>query len=70
MAKKKLARYVNLAGTVYGPGDDVPAGVLERITNPRAFEPDDTATSSSEGATGGQQEKPATRGGRTSTKEE
>lgn len=37
MEKKKLARHVTVAGTTYGPGDDVPADVAEKITNPKAW---------------------------------
>jgi hypothetical protein len=41
MASKKLARTVNVAGSVYGPDDDVPADVAEQITNPEAWEKTD-----------------------------
>lgn len=42
MAEKKLARYVTVAGTTYGPGDTLPKDVADAVTNPKAFEePDD-----------------------------
>jgi len=37
MTHKKLARYVTVAGTTYGPSDDVPAEIAEQITNPKAW---------------------------------
>jgi hypothetical protein len=37
MSKRKLAAYVHVDGTVYGPGDDVPADVAKQITNPKAW---------------------------------
>lgn len=36
-ARKKLVRAVNVDGEWYQPGDDVPAEVAERITNPKAW---------------------------------
>lgn len=43
---RKLAGYVHVHdelgnSRVYGPGDDVPADVAKRITNPAAWESDD-----------------------------
>lgn len=43
MAEKKLARYVTVAGTTYGPDDDVPSDVAKQIDNPKAFEERDDA---------------------------
>lgn len=37
MSKRKLATYVHVNGTVYGPDDDVPADVAKEITNPKAW---------------------------------
>lgn len=39
MKQQKLARHVTVAGTTYGPGDDVPADIAEKITNPKAWLP-------------------------------
>jgi hypothetical protein len=38
MAKRKLTRYVHVAGRVYEPGDVVPDDVAELIRNPKAWE--------------------------------
>lgn len=37
--KKRLARNVTVGSATYGPDDDVPDDVLEKITNPAAFIP-------------------------------
>ena len=39
---RELVTTVYVDGVAYGPGDDVPADVAERITNPKAWgeEPD------------------------------
>lgn len=42
-AKKKLARNVTVGTTTYGPGDDVPDEVMDKIRNPKAFIPDGDA---------------------------
>ena len=34
---RKLATYVRVDGTAYGPNDDVPADVAKQITNPKAW---------------------------------
>lgn len=34
----KLRTYVHVGGKVYGPGDDVPAEVAKKITNPDVWE--------------------------------
>jgi hypothetical protein len=34
---RKLAGFVHVNGTVYGPDDEVPAEVSEQITNPKAW---------------------------------
>lgn len=48
MAGKKLATFVTVDGTQYGPDDDVPADVAEKIENPDAWEqPDEEAPKSS-----------------------
>lgn len=44
MAEKKLARYVTVAGSTYGPDDDLPKDVADQIDNPKAFEERDDAT--------------------------
>ncbi len=45
MSKSKgLARNVTVGGTTYGPNDDVPPEVMEKITNPKAFIPVDEDT--------------------------
>lgn len=41
---KELVRTVVVDGTVYAPGDDVPADVAEQITNPAAWESEDEPT--------------------------
>jgi hypothetical protein len=38
MVKRKLTRYVHVAGRVYEPGDVVPDDVAELIRNPKAWE--------------------------------
>lgn len=35
---KNLVTNVHVDGEVYGPGDDVPADVAKRITNPKAWD--------------------------------
>lgn len=69
---QKLARYVTVGGKTYGPKDDVPADVLARIKNPKAFvpqgdTPDGEDYSGKEGGTasGAKLAKPVTVGGRT-----
>lgn len=37
MTARKLAGFVHVNGTVYGPDDEVPADVSEQITNPKAW---------------------------------
>jgi hypothetical protein len=37
---RRLVTYVHLDGQVYGPADEVPDEVAERITNPDAWEPE------------------------------
>lgn len=37
MATRKLARHVTVGSVTYGPGDDVPADVAAKITNPKAW---------------------------------
>jgi hypothetical protein len=37
-ATRKLRTYVHVDGTAYGPGDDLPDEVAERITNPKAWD--------------------------------
>ena len=39
--QKTLARHVTIAGATYGPGDDVPDHIAEKITNPKAWVPID-----------------------------
>lgn len=39
MGNKKLARHVTVGTKTYGPDDDVPADVMEQITNPKAWQP-------------------------------
>lgn len=34
---KKLATFVHVNGSVYGPDDEVPADVAKEITNPKAW---------------------------------
>jgi hypothetical protein len=34
----RLKAFVHVAGSVYGPGDEVPAEVARLITNPKAWE--------------------------------
>ena len=41
MPQQELKRRVTVAGATYGPGDDVPADVAEKITNPKAWVPVD-----------------------------
>ncbi len=41
--QKRLARHVTVAGKTYGPNDDVPSDVMEKITNPKAWVPVDQA---------------------------
>ena len=49
--QKKLAKRVNVAGTWYEPGDEVPEEIAARITNPKAWAADDAANAG--GADGG-----------------
>ncbi len=42
--KKKLGRATTVDGKTWTPQDDVPAEVLEKITNPKAWIPEDEAT--------------------------
>lgn len=37
MGGRKLATYVHVDGQVFGPDDNVPADVAEKITNPKAW---------------------------------
>jgi len=37
MADKKLARHITVEGRTYGPDDEVPADVAEKIRNPKAW---------------------------------
>jgi hypothetical protein len=74
MSEKKLGRHVTVAGTTSGPGDDVPADVREKITNPKAWLPADAAENvdeheGKEGGTAGGHKLAAsvTVGGRTYT---
>lgn len=34
---RRLAGFVHVDGRVYGPDDEVPAGVAKKITHPRAW---------------------------------
>lgn len=43
-AKKKLGRATTVAGKTYLPGDELPDDVAEKITNPKAWIPDDEPT--------------------------
>lgn len=57
-AARKLARHITIDGTTYGPGDDVPAEVAERIRNPKAWvavdtEPEPPKGTGKGGTTGG-----------------
>ena len=40
---RKLVAYVHVNGSVYGPGDKVPADVAALIVNPKAWEGGDAA---------------------------
>jgi hypothetical protein len=45
---KKLARNVTVGTVTYGPKDDVPPEVMEKITNPKAWVPDNDETPTDE----------------------
>lgn len=69
---QELARNVTIGGKTYGPKDDVPPDVLDRIKNPKAFVPQGEAPegedySGKEGGTAGgaRLAGPVTVGGRT-----
>lgn len=49
MAGRKLSTYVHVEGVVYGPDDEVPAEVAEKITAPGVWadEADDDKSSAS-----------------------
>jgi len=38
---RRLRTHVHVLGQVYGPGQDVPADVAEKITNPDVWETDE-----------------------------
>lgn len=40
VSARKLASFVHVNGTAYGPDSDVPADVAALITNPAAWAPD------------------------------
>ncbi len=44
MTSKKLAGYVTVDGATYGPDDDLPGDVAEKIDNPKAWEESETRT--------------------------
>lgn len=39
--QQRLARHITVGGATYGPDDEVPPEVMEKITNPKAFVPVD-----------------------------
>ncbi len=58
---RKLARYVTVGGTTYGPKDDVPPDVAKQITNPKVWADDNP--SGTGGSGDGKADKAGTRSG-------
>jgi hypothetical protein len=50
MAGKRLAVFVTVDGTQYGPDDDVPAEVAEKIENPDVWAEEEEAPAKSSGS--------------------
>ncbi len=56
---KKLAGFVTVNGTTYGPDDDLPADVAKQIDNPKAWgeQPDDEGKAPAKKAASSKSEK-------------
>jgi hypothetical protein len=59
----KLNTHVNVDGTWYGPGSEVPDEVAAQITNPKAWDGDSPAPAEGEGKRDGAEVKEPPRGG-------
>ena len=69
---RRVAAYVHVAGQVFAPGDEVPDGYAEKITNPAAWgdeDTDETPAKAADSAPAPDPDKVPPRAGRGSSKE-